>query len=368
MPRTLAAAALALLGLAAPAFAGEALADTVLKETGSTLILPLFQTWATDYPKTHPGVTITTAGTGSAQGVDQALSGTVQIGTSDAYMSDEQMRQRPDMLDIPLAISAQTIDYNLPDLQAPLKLDGPTLVAIYTGAIRSWDDKAIAAMNPGVALPHHDIVPVHRKEGSGDTFVFTQYLALSTERQNTSGDTFSQYVALPDTTRGDGIGTGTSVNWPDVPGALAAEGNQGIVDALGKTPYAIGYLGVSFEGAAQAAKLGTALVRSYSGQFLLPTPDTIGAAAASLGPRTPDDERLTLVNAPGENCYPLINYEYAIVTRKQPDAATAAAIRAFLLWAIAPDEANAKTLATEHFIPLPAHIWVKSQDQIQAIR
>ena len=142
-----------------------------------------------------------------------------------------------------------------------------------------------------------------------------------------------------------------------------------MVEVLQKTPFALGYVGISFADNAKAAGLGTALVKSNSGEFLLPTEDTISAAAASLTPRTPlDDERLSLVNAPGRNCYPLISYEYAIVSRKQSQGATAGALRAFLSWATAPDEANAKTLAAQHFIALPAHIWVKSHDQIEAIR
>src|SRR6202046_1163931 len=116
------------------------------------------------------------------------------------------------------------------------------------------------------------------------------------------------------------------------------------------------------------AGIGTAALESYSGQFLLPTPESIAAAAASLGPRTPTDERLTLVNAPGANAYPLVNYEYAIVSTKQANPATAEAIRKFLLWATAPDEANEKYLADAHFITLPAHIWVLSHDQIEMIK
>jgi phosphate transport system substrate-binding protein len=158
------------------------------------------------------------------------------------------------------------------------------------------------------------------------------------------------------------------VQWPAVAGALAATGNGGMVDLLAKTPYSIGYVGISFEDQVKAAKLGTAMVRSFSGQFLLPTPATVTAAAASLTPRTPADERLSLINAPGENCYPLINYEYAIVKAKQSDPATAKALRRFLLWATVPDETNQKLLAADNFIPLPPHVWAKTYDQIEQIQ
>ena len=153
-----------------------------LSETGSTLIYPLFNVWASDYSKTHPDVTIKTAATGSGAAIDQAASGAVQIGASDSYMSDADAKRHPNILNIAMAISAQTVNYNLPDLNSTnLRLDGPTLAGIYTGKIRTWDDRAIAALNPGVKLPHNDIIPIRRAEGAGDTFIFTQYLTFSTE-------------------------------------------------------------------------------------------------------------------------------------------------------------------------------------------
>jgi phosphate transport system substrate-binding protein len=275
----------------------------------------------------------------------------VQIGTSDAYMSDAQARQYPQILNVPLAISALTVNFNLPGLNtARLKLDGPILAGIYAGKIRSWDDKAIVALNPDLSLPHHEIVPVHRADGSGDTFVFTQYLTFSTP------------------TWEDAIGFGTSITWPTVPGAQSANGNQGVLQSVQSTPYSLTYLGVSFHAQIKEAGLGTASLKSYDGEYLLPTADTIAAAAAALTPRTPANERLTLVNAPGANAYPLVNYEYAIVSAKQPNPQTAEAVKRFLLWAIAPDETNEKLLDDAHFIALPAHIWVLSHDQLEKIR
>jgi phosphate transport system substrate-binding protein len=129
----------------------------------------------------------------------------------------------------------------------------------------------------------------------------------------------------------------------------------------------VSYLGVSYQDQVARAGVGTALLKSYSGQFLVPTPQTIAAGAAALTPRTPPDERLTLVDAPGANAYPLINYEYAMVSTRQASPAVAAALKRFLLWATAPDETNEAYLASTHFMPLPAHIWIISHDQIERI-
>jgi phosphate transport system substrate-binding protein len=337
--------------------------EVTLTETGSSLMYPIFKIWAEEYAKTHPGVTIAINSTDSGAGVAQATSGAVQIGASDAYMSDADITHNPQIVNVAMAISAQTINYNVPGLNDQnLKLNGPALAGIYTGKIRLWDDRAIVTLNPGVKLPHNDIVPVHRSDPSGDTFVFSQYLTFSTERwENRIG------FVSPESWQ-KRLGFGTTVAWPAVPGALEATGNADMVAKLQQTPYSIGYVGVSFHQDIANARLGTAALQSYDGEFLLPTPESIAAAAAALGPRTPPDQRLTLVNAPGVNAYPLINYEYAIVSTKQPDPKTAAAIRRFLLWAIAPDETNEKYLADAHFIPLPAHIWVLSHDQIETVK
>jgi phosphate transport system substrate-binding protein len=261
------ALALALGLLMFPTVAAHA-GELNLTETGSSLLYPLFNVWVSEYTKTHPGVHLTTASTGSGAGIEQAISGAVQIGASDAYMSDAQARQNPQIVNVPMAISALTVNYNLPEFNATqhLKLDGPTLAGIYTGKIRAWDDKSIAALNPDLKLPHHDIIPIHRADGSGDTFVFTQYLTFSTP------------------TWEDKEGYGTTITWPEVPGGLSADGNLGVLKASQQTPYSITYLGVSFHNEIAEANLGTALLKSYSGEFLLPTPDTIASAAASLPP------------------------------------------------------------------------------------
>src|ERR1700733_941624 len=322
-------------------------ATLTVSETGSTLILPLFKSWVAAYNKVDPNLQMTVGATGSATGIAEAIAKHVQIGTSDAYMSDNDAMANPQILNIPLAISAQTVVANLPELKgATLKLSGPVLALIYSGKVSSWDAAPIAAINQGVPLPHHAIVPIRRADGSGDTFVFTQFLTFSTPDQ--------QHLSSRDFNWEGKIGYGTAVSWPSVSGSLTASGNQGMVQTLGNTPYSVGYIGASFHADAEKAGLQTAMLENQDGKFLLPTPDTVTAAAASLTPRTPADERLTLVFAPGPDSYPLINYEYAVVSAKQPNPQMAQAISNFLLWCIGPQGGNARSyLEPVHFIALP---------------
>lgn len=343
----------ALLSLAAVCSAA-----LTISESGSTLIYPLFQAWVAGYTKVDPGPQITTSATGSGAGIAQAIAKRVQIGTSDAYMTDMQAMRNPHILNIPLAISAQTVDVNLPGMpDATLKLSGPVLADIYMGKIRTWDAVPIAAMNRGVRLPHHAIVPVRRADSSGDTFIFTQFLTFTTQTEDNAAKTW-----------GNLIGYGTTVAWPSVSGSLTATGNQGMVQTIARTPYAVGYVGASFEHAAKSAGLITAMLKNQSGNFLLPNTETVTAAAAELTPRTPPDERLTLVFAPGANSYPLINYEYAVVADSQPSAEMAGAISKFLLWCISPDGGSTpKFLDSVHFIPLPTSIRARSEIQIAKI-
>jgi phosphate transport system substrate-binding protein len=326
-------------------------ADVALTESGSTLLYPLFKIWVENYTSTHPGVTITTDPSGSETGIKKAIAGDTQIGASDVFMSDRQARENPQIVNIPLCISAQMVNFNLPDLNTEkLKLDGAVLAGIYSGSIRDWDAAPIAALNPGVKLPHQSIIPVRRSDGSGDTYIFTQFLSFADSKWS------------------DTPGFGMTVNWPSVQGSLEAAGNQGMVQTIQKTPYSIGYIGVSYSKDIADAGLGTALLKNQAGNFLLPTKETVEAAAAGLGTRTPADERLTIVLAPGDNAYPLINYEYAVVSTKQSSSDVAAAIRKFLTWSIVPSEANEGYLDSVHFIALPAQIFAMSEAQIQNIK
>lgn len=339
------------LGLLAPPRQPALAAEVALLETGSTLLYPLFNLWVPAFTAKNPGVRITTQGTGSGTGIAQVISGVAQIGASDAYMSGPQMKKSPGILNIPLAISAQTVNYNLPGLNnANLKLSGPVLAGIYGGTIRRWNDPALAKINPGTNLPNQAIVPIHRTDGSGDTFIFTQYLAFSTPEW------------------ANNVGYGTTISWPPVQGGIGAIGNPGMVQATGQTPNSVSYIGVSFHAEIAKAGLGTALLQNRAGNFVLPTAETVGAAVAALEAKTPADGRISLVFAPGEKSYPIINYEYAIVNEKQANAATARILREFLSWAIDPQGGSAaQFLDAVRFLPLPEKIAALARNQIARI-
>jgi phosphate transport system substrate-binding protein len=340
------------LAFAATLFGAAAgAAEIRLIETGSTLLYPLFNLWVGDYRKTHPGIDIVTQGIGSGAGITEAISGAAHIGASDAYMSDFQLRAAAGILNIPLAISSQMVNYNIPGLdKVHLNLSGPVLAGIYQGKIRFWDDTAIGQLNRGVRLPHNQIVPIHRTDGSGDTFIFTQYLSFSTPEWS------------------DSQSYGTTLNWPAVRTAIGVEGNSGMVEAARQTPYAIAYVGISFKNAVEEAGLGTAKLLNKDGKFLLPDPATVTAAVKETAPKTPPHERISLIFPPGAQSYPIINYEYAIVKTEQASAGVAAALKAFLNWAVDPNGGNAAHyMNAVGFVALPEAIVKLSQKQIAQI-
>ncbi len=336
----------AIVGLAGTAAAGS----LQITETGSSLLFPLFQEWAPVYQHLT-GVEITPQSTGSGTGISDAENATVNIGASDAYVSTALEAQHPNLLNIPLAVSAQQIMYNLPGLNKKhLRLNGPVLAGIYDGKITNWDNAAIKRLNPGVKLPNLPVVPIHRADGSGDTFLFTQYLSFTT----------------PSWMHGPSFGT--SITWPSVPGSVSAEGNQGMVQQLTQYQGGVAYVGISWLTPALKDGLGEAMVENRAGQFLLPTPQTIGAAVAVMAKHTPKTERISLIFSPGKKSYPIINYEYAIVPKTQPNAQVAAAVKKFLLWATAPAQGNsAKFLTSVHFLPLPSNVLPMSRTQINEI-
>jgi phosphate transport system substrate-binding protein len=337
-----------------------------LTEAGSTLLLPLLQKWATAYHSLYPRVRIATAGGGSGQGIDDASAGTVSLGASDAYLSSGQMVENPRLLNIPLAVSAQQIYYNLPSL-APgthLKLDAQVLAEMYEGQITSWNAPAIAHLNPGVRLPGLAVVPLHRSDptGSGDTFLFTSYLSAK--------DAFwsSHY------------GYGTLVRWPAISGPggrhqLGLEGNPAVVAGCHATPGCVAYVGLSYARLAAGDRLGEAALQNRSGNYELPSDASIPAAVTPFISSTPPNETISMIDGPDASGYPIVNYEYAIVSTRQHSPAAARDLRAFLHWIITSGQsrsyldgfAGPLPPSIPGFQPLPSSVAALSDAQIAKI-
>jgi phosphate transport system substrate-binding protein len=316
-----------------------------LTESGSSLVLPYLQRMVAPFHSDYPNVTLAPAGGGSGKGVNDAISGAVVMGGSDAYLSDGQAAQNPDLLDIPIATSAQAINYNLPGVD-DLRLSGDVIARIYEGRIGAWNDPAIARLNPGVSLPSTAIVPVRRSDASGDTFLFTAFLTATNADWR------------------DGPAYSTTVTWPSVQGERTVTGNPAMVQVCGQTPGCIAYVGISAEAAATTARLGEARLQNRAGQFLQPTPATITAAKDVAGSASiPTDLRESLIDEDGAQSYPIVNYEYLMVRSQQPDADTALAVRTFLAWAVDGGKGGSPAnLRTVGFVALPTTIlpWVRA--------
>jgi phosphate transport system substrate-binding protein len=321
----------------------------VLSETGATELYPLMNLWRDGYHQNYPNVTINTASTGSGAGISQAIARTAEIGASGAYLSNGDIAAHKGLMNIALAIAAEQVHYNLPGVTEHLKLNGKVLAAMYQGTIKTWNDPQIAALNPGVNLPATPVVPLHRSDGAGDTFVFTQYLS----KQDPDG-------------WGKSPGFGTTVDFPAVPGALGENGAGGMVTGCAETPGCVAYIGMSYLDQASQKGLGEAQLANASGKYLLPEAKSIEAEAAGFASQTPADQVISLINGPAADGYPIVNYEYAVVYSSQKDAATAQTLQAFLHWVVT-DGGSPKFLDKVHFQPLPAPVLKLSEAQIAQI-
>jgi phosphate transport system substrate-binding protein len=327
-------------------------AATALSESGSSLLYPLWNLWAAAYSKAWPSVTVQTASTGSGQGITDALQGTASIGASDAYLPPGDFSSNKHVENIPLAISSQFVAYNLPELRGNLNLSGSVLSQIYQGKITKWNARAIASLNRGVHLPNTTIVTVHRSEGSGDTFLFSQFLSKTDSKG-----------------WGTKIGYNTTVAWPAIPGALGEMGNSGMLSGCMQTVGCIAYVGISYLSKATADGLHEAKLENASGKFVLPVASTILAEANAFTRLTPASGVVSMIDGSAKAGYPIVNYEYAIVVNNQPSAATAQAIRSVLEWAIDPTDGNSSLyLSQVGFQPLPSSVLGQSLTQIKKIQ
>jgi phosphate transport system substrate-binding protein len=300
-----------------------------LTGAGATFPYPIYSKWFADYA-TKTGVKINYQSIGSGGGIRQLTEGTVDFGASDAPMSDaEQAKLKIPVLHIPTVLGAVVITYNVPGVTQPLKLSGPVLAQIYAGTVTQWNAKAITDLNPGVKLPTQDILVVHRSDGSGTTYIFSDYLAAVS----------ADWAKSP--------GKGKELQWPV---GIGGKGNEGVAGQVKQTPYAIGYVELAY---ARQNKLPYAFMQNAEGKFVEPTIESVTSAAASAKFPESTDFRVSIVNAPGKGSYPISSFTYLLVPTSYADAAKGKKLVDFVKWAIHDGEASAPAL---DYAPLPKNV------------
>lgn len=328
--------AVALVGM----LAGAASAQNI-NAAGATFPEPIYQKWFSQYAQEHPNVKINYQPIGSGGGIRQVSDGTVDFGASDATMTDEQIAQgKVKVMALPTVLGAVVPIYNLPVSQ-PLNFSGDVIADIYLGKISRWNDPRIAKDNPGVNLPAKAILPVYRSDGSGTTFIFTDYLS------KVSPDWASR------------VGKNSSVKWPSGIGAVHSEGVAGMVR---QTPGAFGYVELTY---ALQNHIEYGTVKNKDGKFLLGTPDGATAAAAALAKTMPADYRVSITNAPGPTSYPISSFTWLLIPRQFADGAKGAAVKGFLGWMLDHGESEASAMG---YAPLPAQVVAMEKKTITTVK
>jgi len=308
---------------------------------GSTFDYPAFTKWFEAYGNVDKGVQFNYQSIGSGGGIKNLLNQTVDFGASDAPMKDEALASAPGkILHIPIVAGGVAVIYNLPG-SPKLKLDGDTLANIYLGNITKWNDPKIVALNPGVDLPDLAIVPVHRADGSGTSFIFTDYLSAVNPAW------------------ADSVGKGASVKWPAGIGT-AAKGSEGVAGQVKQLPGGIGYAELAY---ADQNKISFADMKNSSGNFISPAPDSVSAALATA--KIPDDFRFSMVNAPGANAYPISGASWVLVYQNSKNAANGAKLVAFLKWAVTDGQKISPTL---DYAPLPDEVQQRELKVLDTIK
>lgn len=316
-------------------------AETIINGAGSSFDNPAFTKWFAVYGAANPGVHFNYQSVGSGAGQQQLLKETVDFGASDAPMSDENLAKAPGkILHLPVVAGGVAVIYNLPG-NPKVNLDGDTLANIFMGNIKKWNDPKIAALNPGVTLPDLAIMVVHRSDGSGTSFIFTDY--LSSVNEAWSGT----------------VGKGTSVKWPIGVG-MGAKGSEGVAGQVKQVPGAIGYAELAY---ANQNKISYADMKNSTGNFISPTPDSVSASLATA--KIPDDFRFSMVNAPGEKAYPISGASWILVYQKQKDAKNGKILTDFLKWAITEGQKISPSL---DYAPLPESVQKRELELIATIK
>jgi len=313
----------------------------LINGAGSSFDYPAFTKWFEAYGAVDGAVHFNYQSVGSGAGQQQLIKETVDFGASDAPMTDEAMAKASGkILHIPVVAGGVALTYNLPG--APkLKLDSDTIANMFLGNIKNWNDPKIAALNPGVTLPELPVIPVHRSDGSGTTFIFSDYLS-------------SVNPAWADT-----VGKNTSLKWPAGIG-LGAKGSEGVAGQVKQISGAVGYVELAY---ADKNKMPYADVKNAAGKFVSPTPDSVSAALATA--RIPEDFRFSMVNAPGDAAYPIAGPSWVLVYQKQKNAENGKKLVAFLKWAVTEGQKLSPAL---DYAPLPNEVQQRELQLIETIK
>jgi phosphate transport system substrate-binding protein len=335
MRKVLGFALLAMLA-AAPAWAQN------INAAGATFPYPIYSKWFDEYHKLHPNVQINYQSIGSGGGIRQLLDKTVDFGASDGPMTDEQLQQAGfKILHFPTVLGADVPSYNIPGVTAELKFTPEALAAIFLGKVTKWNDPAIAGANPGVKLPSEDIVVVHRSDGSGTTYIWTDYLSKVSDEWRTK------------------VGKNTSVNWPV---GLGGKGNEGVAGLVKQTPYSLGYIELIY---AVQNNIPYGTVKNETGAFVKASLNGVSAAAAGAVKSMPDDFRVSITNPPGKEAYPISSFTWLLIPVQIQDAAKKSAIKDFLGWMLTSGQQFCEPLA---YAKLPKEVVAKEQKAVALIQ
>ncbi|MDQ3516157.1 MAG: phosphate ABC transporter substrate-binding protein PstS [Gemmatimonadota bacterium] len=315
-----------------------------LTGAGATFPYPLYSKWFSDYA-TATGVRINYQSIGSGGGIRQLSEGTVDFGATDGPMSDEELSKAKGgaIMHFPTVLGAVAIAYNLPNVTGELRLSGPVIAQIFLGTIKKWNDPKIVALNPGVTLPASDVLVVHRSDGSGTTYVFSDYLAAVSPAW------------------ASGPGRGKDVAWPV---GLGGKGNEGVAGQIKQIPGAVGYVELAY---AKQNNLPVASIQNAAGAFVAPSIEAVTAAAAGVGARLPanTDYRISIVNSPGADSYPISSFTWLLVYRQQADSVKARKLIDFMRWALTD---GGKQAAALDYAPLPPAIAERLRQRLDSIQ
>ena len=324
------------LALVLPGFA-----QTTLNGAGATFPYPMYSKWFSEYHKLHPDVEINYQSIGSGGGIRQVIAGTVDFGASDGPMTDEQLKEATTrILHVPTVLGAVVPAYNIPGVSAELKFTPEALAGIFLGKVTSWNDHALTGPNPGVNLPNQPIIVIHRSDGSGTTYIWTDYLSkVSSEWQSQ-------------------VGKGTSVKWPV---GLGGKGNEGVAGMVRQMPGAIGYIELIY---AVQNNIPYGVVKNAAGNFVKASLESVTAAAASVQ-NMPADFRVSITNAPGKDAYPISSFTWLLIPVRSKDAAKGKILADFLNWMV---DDGQKVTAQLTYAPLPQNIAAKVKAEIKQVQ